>query len=120
MRFSRTAVGFITLSPVLLSGMAAGGQAQGGACEKPPKIVVQPQQSAASAKLKMFKAVGTVVVEIGESGDITEVKVRNVHPEAARDALIAVAKSVKFAPRHGCGPLQKLMIFSSGLPGKLQ
>jgi hypothetical protein len=46
----------------------------------------------------MFKAVGTVIVLVDESGDVIETKIQSVHPEVGRTSVTAGAKTVKFRP----------------------
>lgn len=71
-------------------------------------------------KLKMFKAVGTVTLLVDESGDVIETKIQSVHPEVARSSLTAIAKTVKFRPRRGCGTSQITMVFSGQQPARIK
>ena len=100
--------------------MGTNGQVKGGVCDKPPEIASQPNSSGDNAKLKMFKAVGTVTLLINESGDVIETKIQSVHPEVARNSLTAVTKTVKFRPCRGCGPTQVMMVFSGQQPGRIK
>jgi hypothetical protein len=87
-------------------------------CDSHPEIASQPT-SPEGAKLKMFKAVGVVALLIDEDGNVADAKVRNVHPEAAREPLLAVAKTIKLRPRPGCGTLKVAIIFSGDKPGRI-
>jgi hypothetical protein len=80
-------------------------------CDSRPKIASQPR-SPESAKLKLFKAVGVVALIIDEDGNVADAKVQNVHPEAAREPLLAVAKTIKLKPRPGCGTLKLAIVFT--------
>jgi hypothetical protein len=117
---SRCFLAFTILLALTLNSFGACGQQKKSPCDKPPQIASQPSSPDDSAKLKMFKVVGTVILLIDEAGDVIETKIHSVHPEAARDSLIAVAKTVKFKTRPGCGTLQVVMVFNSDQPGRLK
>jgi hypothetical protein len=119
-RVGQPAFGFALILASLFFGELTGGQTKGGGCDKPLKIAAQPRSPDESAKLKIFKTVGAVMLLVDEEGNVSDLKVQSVHPEVAREPLISVAKTVKFAPRRGCGSLQILMLFSGDQPGKLQ
>lgn len=68
--FLRSVRCFLVLGLPLIFTSAAStvsGQVKVGACEKPPEIASQPNSSDDNAKLKMFKAVGTVTLLVEES-----------------------------------------------------
>ena len=119
-RVGDSAFRFALILAGLFFGLLTVGQTKGGGCDKPLKIAAQPRSPGESAKLKMFKTVGSVRLLVDEEGNVADLKVQSVHPEVAREPLISVAKTVKFAPRPGCGPVQILMVFSGDQPGRIR
>jgi len=119
-RVGHPAFGCALILASLFLGELTVGQAKVGGCDKSLKIVAQPRSPDESALLKMFKTVGTVMLLVDEEGHVADLKVQSVHPEVSRDPLISVAKTVKFAPRPGCGPIQILMVFSGDQPGRIK
>jgi outer membrane biosynthesis protein TonB len=109
---------FLALS---LSTHQTSAQTKSSACGKPPKIISQPHSSSEdAARLNILKGVGTVAIIIGEDGSVAAAKVLTVSPDAAREPLLAVAKTIRFKPRPGCGTFQSTMIFSRDQQGRLR
>lgn len=82
-------------------------------CGKPPKIVSQPRfPKEDQKKAKKLHVEGNVALTIDEDGNVADANVVTVSPKQGADLLLALAKSIKFAPRPGCGSLKSDMHFS--------
>jgi outer membrane biosynthesis protein TonB len=81
-------------------------------CNKPPRLVSQPQFSKADAeRLKISTLRGRVAITINEEGDVTEERVITATPKEASQLLLDAVKKAKFSSRTGCGVLKTEVFF---------
>jgi len=80
-------------------------------CKQPPQLLSKPSKEDL-AKGNKIRAQGSIGIAISEDGDVTDARVMNASSPAAADLLLARARSMKFAPRPGCGVFKTAVNFT--------
>ena len=100
---------FVIVFALLCSSVSAAGDKGDVTCPKNPELIRSPNPSKEEQRVRKLRAQGMFAISISEDGDVVDAKViRPSSPEAV-EPLLALAKSMKFKARPGCG-ISKIMV----------
>ena len=80
-------------------------------CKEPPRLLSKPSKENLAAA-KKIRAQGSVAIAVDEDGNVNAAKVTNASSREAADLLLERARSMKFAPRPGCGVFKTVVNFT--------
>ncbi len=85
-------------------------------CGKPPQFIPPPKPSKEEKKKQSkIKLQGNVAIEMSEEGDVISAKAVDPVSGDEADQLGALAKSMKFKPRPGCGVYKTVVYYMIGM-----
>jgi hypothetical protein len=93
---------FVPILIVATQVPSAAGDKGASVCAKPPELIPGSNKEE-QKKARQLRAQGMYAISISEGGDVVDVKIIRLSSPGAEEALRALAKSMKFKARPGCG-----------------
>jgi hypothetical protein len=109
-------VSLVLLAFICFSSVPAQARQKKNDCGKPPQWIPPPKLSKEEKKKQSkTKLQGLVAIEISEEGDVLSAKAVDPSSVDEADRLVALAKTMKFRPRPGCGVYKTQLNYVLGM-----